>query len=532
MEHLLARIGHVASGEDTVDTRRPHRIRLDDGPQTGRVIRRHDSNRRKRLCFDPEPWTHHHDIGIDHLPTFQFDTDDSPIVIFDDSPGPIGDHAHAGRDELRDIPMNGPDPRVQDDGEVSAQIAQKTRRMKVHGFRDDLDDAPVTDFIAVAERAVEDITTPMVRQSFDVGQLVDKTGRDEHTPRDQGVPSYELDPKPPALVSGNVDDPTVDDLAAVHADLGASDVDEFRRRQALAPQVAVHMCCRGVPRLAGIHDDHRTALPCKLEGRGESGGGTTDDRDVGETFDTFGVRMGMGLCMGMGVISHVDDGTLPSPTRKRVCEIRKEADMEQRPDAIERVVRSRLRSLRHSQDLSLNDLAAAANLSASTISRIETGKRTISLDVLVPLSRALQVDLDTLLTVQSDDDVVIRPVQSHAAGHTTWMLSRPNATTMALKIRLDPSEEVDEPRVHPGHDWFFVIEGAVALRLNDREIVVRSGEAAEFDTMTPHSITALDGPAEVIMIIDRDGQRAHVHHGPIESAEPGSEPRLPDDDHA
>ena len=35
--------------------------------------------------------------------------------------------------------------------------------------------------------------------------------------------------------------------------------------------------------------------------------------------------------------------------------------------------------------------------------------------------------------------------------------------------------------------------------------------AAEFATMTPHAIEALDGPAELIMIFDRDGQRAHVH---------------------
>jgi quercetin dioxygenase-like cupin family protein len=68
-----------------------------------------------------------------------------------------------------------------------------------------------------------------------------------------------------------------------------------------------------------------------------------------------------------------------------------------------------------------------------------------------------------------------------------------------------------EQRVHPGHDWFFVIEGRVRLLLGEREIIVESGEAAEFATMTPHAFAASDGPAELIMIFDRDGQRAHVH---------------------
>lgn len=178
---------------------------------------------------------------------------------------------------------------------------------------------------------------------------------------------------------------------------------------------------------------------------------------------------------------------------------------------IEHVVRTRLRSLRHTLGLSLDELAAKANLSPSTLSRIETGKRAISLDVLVPLAGALQVDLDTLLDVRSDDDVVIRPTPSASGEHTTWALSRPTGTTGALKMRLVPTRTKPELRVHPGHDWFFVTEGRVCLYLGEREIVVETGEAAEFTTMTPHALAAIGGPAELIMIFDRDGQRAHVH---------------------
>lgn len=181
-------------------------------------------------------------------------------------------------------------------------------------------------------------------------------------------------------------------------------------------------------------------------------------------------------------------------------------------DDIEVVVRTRLRSLRQTLGWSLDDLAERSNLSASTISRVETGRRTISLDVLVPLARALQVDLDALLDVQRDDDVVIRPSPSRRGGRTTWMLSRPTGRTIAVKMRLEPTRRSPVQQVHPGHDWFFVIEGRVRLALGDREIVVETGEAAEFATMTPHALSAVDGPAEVIMIFDSDGQRAHVHH--------------------
>jgi transcriptional regulator with XRE-family HTH domain len=182
------------------------------------------------------------------------------------------------------------------------------------------------------------------------------------------------------------------------------------------------------------------------------------------------------------------------------------------PGDIDRIVRSRLRTLRHTLGLSLDELAARAHLSPSTISRVETGKRTISLDVLLPLAAALQVDLDALLEVRTDEDVVIHPTPSSSGERTTWVLSRPTGSTQAVKVRLQPTDTVAEQRVHPGHDWFFVIEGRVRLLLGDREITVETGSAAEFTTMTPHAFAAIDAPAELIMIFDRDGQRAHIHH--------------------
>jgi transcriptional regulator with XRE-family HTH domain len=184
--------------------------------------------------------------------------------------------------------------------------------------------------------------------------------------------------------------------------------------------------------------------------------------------------------------------------------------MEQGND-IEGIVRTRLRSLRTTLGYSLDELAERTNVSASTISRIETGKRTLSLDVLVPLATALQVSLDALLATEADDDVVIRPTPNSAGTRTTWLLSRPDGRTMAVKMRLEPTRGKPRQRVHPGHDWFVVTEGRVRLWLGDRQIDVETGEAAEFATMTPHAFSALGGPAELVMTFDREGQRAHVH---------------------
>jgi transcriptional regulator with XRE-family HTH domain len=175
------------------------------------------------------------------------------------------------------------------------------------------------------------------------------------------------------------------------------------------------------------------------------------------------------------------------------------------------LVRQRIRGLRAARGWSLDDLAARCYLSPSTLSRIETGHRRIALDQLTPIARALGTTLDQLVESAEDDDVVIRPHRDEAKGITTWLLSRegaPNGATMA-KLRITRTIPA-ELRVHPGRDWFTVLSGTVVLRLGERTILVKAGEAAEFSCMVPHAFGAHGGPAEVLCILDHDGERTHL----------------------
>ncbi|WP_129337967.1 helix-turn-helix domain-containing protein [Cellulomonas endophytica] len=186
--------------------------------------------------------------------------------------------------------------------------------------------------------------------------------------------------------------------------------------------------------------------------------------------------------------------------------------MTQEEAALDLVVRQRIRGLRLAKGWSLDALASRCALSASSLSRIETGHRRIALDQLVPLARALGTTLDQLVEPEGDDDVVIRPEPRHEPGATTWLLSRERATqgVVVAKMRLTPERVVGDPRVHPGREWFTVLSGVVRLTLGSRSVVVRAGEAAQFSTMTPHVVQAHGGPAELLTIFDHDGERAHL----------------------
>lgn len=180
---------------------------------------------------------------------------------------------------------------------------------------------------------------------------------------------------------------------------------------------------------------------------------------------------------------------------------------------IEGTARRRLRSLRLARGWSLDELARRSYIGASTISRIETGQRRLALDQLVSLAHALETTVDELLAEDDPADVVIRPRRDVVHGATVWVLNRPDDASgrVVAKMRLPKARRSAEPRVHPGRDWFYVLEGAVHLRLGERDHIVREGEAAEFDTMTPHLLKGHDGPAEILTIFDRHGERAHLH---------------------
>ncbi|MEV0396101.1 helix-turn-helix transcriptional regulator [Polymorphospora rubra] len=183
---------------------------------------------------------------------------------------------------------------------------------------------------------------------------------------------------------------------------------------------------------------------------------------------------------------------------------------------LDALVRQRIRGLRTARGWSLDELAARSYLSPSTLSRIETGHRRIALDQLTPIARALGITLDQLVESDNDDDVVIRPHRDEARGTTTWLLSRegaPYGVTVA-KLRVTRPVPADL-RVHPGRDWFTVLSGTVVLRLGERTIRVEAGEAAEFSTMVPHAFGAEGGPAEILCILDHDGERTHL--GPTRS---------------
>jgi mannose-6-phosphate isomerase-like protein (cupin superfamily) len=98
---------------------------------------------------------------------------------------------------------------------------------------------------------------------------------------------------------------------------------------------------------------------------------------------------------------------------------------------------------------------------------------------------------------------------------TLWSLSgdrAPHGVAVAkMRIQPCPPAPLATLGVNPGREWFTVLTGTARLQLGERTIEIAEGDAAEFSTMTPHAIGCDDEPVEVLTILDRDGERAHLH---------------------
>jgi transcriptional regulator with XRE-family HTH domain len=175
---------------------------------------------------------------------------------------------------------------------------------------------------------------------------------------------------------------------------------------------------------------------------------------------------------------------------------------------LDALVRQRIRGLRVARGWSLDELAGRCLISPSTLSRIETGHRRIALDQIATIARVLGTTLDQLVESEDDGDVVIRPHCNEQRGYTTWLLSRDSNRTVA-KMRVTRGVP-HQLRVHPGRDWFTVLSGTIELRLGERTILVGTNEAAEFSTTVPHAFGAHGGPAEILCILDHEGERSHL----------------------
>jgi transcriptional regulator with XRE-family HTH domain len=178
-------------------------------------------------------------------------------------------------------------------------------------------------------------------------------------------------------------------------------------------------------------------------------------------------------------------------------------------------VSRRLRALRTERGQTLAEVAAAAGMDTSTLSRLESGARRLTLDHLSVLARALGVRSDDLLAAPPVHDPRVRSAPVTRDGMTLWPLTQgiDRSGPHAYKVRLVADRREPVLRTHEGFEWVYVLGGRLRLLLGGDEFLLGHGEAVEFDTWTPHWMGAVEEPVELIAIFGPRGERVHLLPG-------------------
>jgi transcriptional regulator with XRE-family HTH domain len=178
-------------------------------------------------------------------------------------------------------------------------------------------------------------------------------------------------------------------------------------------------------------------------------------------------------------------------------------------------VAGRLRRLRTERGLTLVELSERTGISKSTLSRLETAQRKPSLELLLPIADAYSVALDELVGAPEVGDPRIRP-QAHRRGTRTVVpLTQQPSGMHAWKVLIPPEHKRPRLKSHDGYEWLYVLSGELRLLLGGHDITMKAGEVAEFDTAVPHWFGAAGNqPVEILSILSRPGERAHVRAAP------------------
>ena len=184
----------------------------------------------------------------------------------------------------------------------------------------------------------------------------------------------------------------------------------------------------------------------------------------------------------------------------------------------------RLRAARLARNLTLRELAQRLGVSPSMISQIETGRASPSVSTLYALADELDVSLDELLfndrraTLAQDDNgpsSVGGQLMQRAAARkrirlasgVVWErltpLSEPDTEFLFVTYEVGgASSPENEYQRHAGHEWGFVIEGSLEVRIGFEEHLLEPGDSISFESTAPHRLANVgDSPVHAIWFV-------------------------------
>ncbi|MDR0732838.1 MAG: XRE family transcriptional regulator [Dysgonamonadaceae bacterium] len=183
----------------------------------------------------------------------------------------------------------------------------------------------------------------------------------------------------------------------------------------------------------------------------------------------------------------------------------------------EKIVGKRIKSLRESKSIALEEMAERTGLDAEQINRIESDKDLPSLAPLIKIARVLGVRLGTFLDDREALGPVISRKNSRKEGFsfsTGQTVSRAHMDYYSLSadksgrhmepfiIRVAPRGEDDfKPSSHEGEEFIFCLEGAVEVTYGEDAHQLEEGDSIYYDSIVAHHVHAADARGAMVLAV-------------------------------
>ncbi|SER96913.1 Cupin domain-containing protein [Propionibacterium cyclohexanicum] len=160
----------------------------------------------------------------------------------------------------------------------------------------------------------------------------------------------------------------------------------------------------------------------------------------------------------------------------------------------------RLRLAREERGLSLSELARRSGIGKGTVSELENGLRGARLDTLFALSTALEIPLGALIPDRPGKaPVSVSGVSVFATLLGTW--ASDGGTVEAYRATVSAQKQHSTAHHAGVEETVTVIRGRVRVGTEGDERDLRPGESLRYPGDLPHIFVALDGDAEVILLM-------------------------------
>lgn len=165
-----------------------------------------------------------------------------------------------------------------------------------------------------------------------------------------------------------------------------------------------------------------------------------------------------------------------------------------------RQIAQRAKELREISDLTVAEVASKVELSPEEYEAYESGRVDMSISLLIKLSELYGVDTTTLLTGQAPRLSVCALTRRNMgttvkrAKHYIYKNLAYNFNHRKIEpllVTVEPGTNADmETNSHEGHEFDYVLQGALRLKVGDQDMILNEGDSAYYDSIHPHAMQA------------------------------------------